>query len=145
MPEPSIVVKKFSTLKLATLTSPPTSGASVGRRFAGWKSGVGASAETGRTRHAFPEAELPAHVYVITPVRPVTVSPPRSVLDALSGCPPRPIGSTFCKLIASSILMVARSFDAWRALAASPGSTTAVGWSSLPMPDTVTSLNRPSW
>jgi hypothetical protein len=65
----------------------------------------------------------------MTPVTPVMVSPPRSVLLALSGCPPRPktMGSGFCRFDPSSMSSWLRSFWACRALACSPGSTTLVG------------------
>ena len=44
--QPVNVLKRFSRLRLATRTSPPTFGAVVGRGFTGWKSGTSASPVT---------------------------------------------------------------------------------------------------
>jgi hypothetical protein len=74
-------------------------------------------------------------VKVITPVRPVTVSPPRSVLDALSGFPSRPEHDRVRVLGLQCVVdddPVRRLFSACRARAGAPGSTTLVGWASRP-------------
>src|SRR4051794_14931236 len=70
------VLKKLSRFSAATFALPPTAGGDTGRAFAGWKLGaLPPSALSGRRRYALPLAALPAHVYVMTPVRPVMLSP----------------------------------------------------------------------
>ena len=66
---------------------------------------------------------------------PVAVSPPRRVLEADSGFPPRPkrIGSGFWLWSASSTMIRCRSFCACIAAAGAPGSTTAGGLADPPV------------
>ena len=120
----------------------------MGRALVATNSGTPAlSAPNGRTRQVLGLALEPPHPYVITPVRLLTSSPPRSVLIALSGLPPRPnrMGSGFWRCSASSIVMRRRSFCACSASAAAPGATTFVGCASRPPDESTTCPNRPSW
>jgi hypothetical protein len=96
--QPLNVLKKLRRFIAPTRSDPPTGVGVAGRAFSAAKLGTAPPNEPiGRSRYALPLAELPAHVYVRTPVMPVPASPPRSVLLAVSGLPPRPkrIGSGF--------------------------------------------------
>jgi hypothetical protein len=87
-------------------------------------------------------------VYVRTPTGSATVSPPRSVLLADSGCPPRPqtIGSGFWLCRSSSRITRFSVFAACSAAArGSLAGYSEVGWASRPPEDSTTWPNRPSW
>ena len=111
-------------------------GSGTGRGFAATKCATPPSALIGRIRNALPLAALPGPRVGHDPGQVGDgVAAPEGVARAEAAAPPRPkrIGSGFWLWSASSTMILRRSFAAWRAIAAAPGATTAVGLSRRPL------------